>query len=204
MRYGIYYNYETIGDTLIIEFKPSEYPNRKVVKDSVVALYRNDELVGINILDVSKIVKIHANGFIPNLNVEVLKVINYTLKNAGIEELPYQEESGFKIAKIIDIEEHPDSEHLHICKVDIGEKEPLQIVCGAYNARKDLVCVCATPYSFMPDGKQIIPNKLLKIDSYGMLCSGRELHLEGYENKRGLLELDDSKKIGEDFFKINY
>ena len=52
----------------------------------------------------------------------------------------------------------------------------------------------------MPDGKQIVPGKLLKIDSFGMLCSGRELHLEGYENVHGLLELDDSYNIGDDFF----
>lgn len=202
MKYGIYYNHETIGDTLIIEFKPNEYPNKKIIKDNITVLYKDEDLVGINIFDISKIIKIHANGFIPNLNEDVLKVINYALENAGIAPLEYQKESGFKVAKIIDIEEHPDSEHLHICKVDIGEKEPLQIVCGAYNARENLICVCATPYTFMPDGKQILPGKLLKIDSFGMLCSGRELHLEGYENKRGLLELDESYKVGEDFFKI--
>ena len=52
----------------------------------------------------------------------------------------------------------------------------------------------------MPSGRQIIPGKLLGIESYGMLCSGRELALEGYENKRGLLELDDNYKVGSDFF----
>ena len=115
--------------------------------------------------------------------------------------MPIQIESGFRVAKIVDIDEHPDSEHLHICMVDIGDKEPLQIVCGASNARKDLVCVCATPFTFMPNGQQIIPNKLLGIQSNGMLCSGRELNLEGYEGKRGLLELSDEYKVGTDFWK---
>lgn len=201
MEYGCYYNYKTIGDVLLIEFKVNEYPTKVVKKDDVVALYNNnDELVGINIFNISNVVKIKADGFIHHLNKEVLDVINSILKNAGIKELNYQEGSGFKVAKIIDIEEHPDSEHLHICKVDVGEKEPLQIVCGAFNARLDLKCVCALPYTFMPDGKEIIPGKLLKVDSYGMLCSGRELGLPGYEKIHGLLELDDTYEVGKDFF----
>ena len=81
-----------------------------------------------------------------------------------------------------------------------AKDKELQIVCGAFNAKKDLICVCALPYAFMPSGKQIIPGKLLGIDSNGMLCSGRELSLDGYENKRGLLELDDTYKVGSDFF----
>ena len=85
--------------------------------------------------------------------------------------------------------------------MNVGNEEKLQIVCGAHNAREGLKCVCATPYTFMPNGQQIIPNKLLGIESFGMLCSGRELGLEGFENKRGLLELDDSYLVGNDFFK---
>lgn len=200
MRYGCYYNHKTIGDILLIEIKPSIFPNRYEKHNDVVALYKDEELVGINIFNISDIVKIKANGFIHHLNKEVLNVINIKIKNAGLSELPYQEGSGFKVAQIIDIEEHPDSDHLHICKVDVGKEEPLQIVCGAYNARLNLKCVCALPYTFMPDGKQIVPGKLLKIDSYGMLCSGRELALDGYEKIHGLLELDDTYKVGDDFF----
>ena len=179
-RYGLYYNHKTIGDVLLIEFKPNEYPTRVEKHDNVVALYDNDDLVGINVFN------------------------NLLLTSKGLKPLPYLKDSGFRIAKIVDIEEHPDSDHLHICKVDIGEEEPLQIVCGAFNARLDLKCVCALPYTFMPDGKQIVPGKLMKVESFGMLCSGRELGLKGYENIHGLLEInDDSLKVGDDFF-IDY
>jgi len=200
MEYGLYYNHKTIGDILVIEFKPNLYPNKVIKNENVVTLYRDDELIGINILNISDILKIKANGFIPNLEEHAFQVVNFCLENAKAPKLNPKDGSGFKVAKIIDIEEHPDSEHLHICKVDVGEKEPLQIVCGAFNARQDLKCVCALPYTFMPDGKQIVPGKLLKIDSFGMLCSGRELHLEGYDNVHGLLELDDSYNVGDDFF----
>ncbi len=199
-RYALYYDYESIGDVLLIVFDSNTIPNVIKRDNGVVSLYKDDKLIGINIFNISKIMKIKAKGYIPLVSDRVLEVINTILKNSNVAELPAQKDSGFRVAKIVDIEEHPDSEHLHICTVDIGEKEPLQIVCGAFNARKDLICVCATPYTFMPNGQSIIPNKLLGIDSYGMLCSGRELNLEGYEGKKGLLELDESYTLGSDFW----
>lgn len=199
-RYALYYDYESIGDVLLIVFDSNTIPDVIKRDNDVVSLYKDDKLIGINIFNISKIMKIKAKGYIPLVSDRVLEVINTILKNSNVAELPAQKDSGFRVAKIVDIEEHPDSEHLHICTVDIGEKEPLQIVCGAFNARKDLICVCATPYTFMPNGQSIIPNKLLGIDSYGMLCSGRELNLEGYEGKKGLLELDESYTLGSDFW----
>lgn len=200
-KYAFYYDYESIGDVLLIVINSSsEIPNKAIKKDDVTILYKNDELIGINIFNISKVLKIKAKGFIPLVNEKILDVINHIIENAGLEKLPLQKESGFRVAKIIEIEDHPDSDHLHICTVDVGDKEPLQIVCGAFNARKDLICVCAMPYTFMPNGAQIIPDKLIGIDSYGMLCSGRELNLEGYEGKRGLLELNNDYKVGTDFW----
>ena len=200
-RYALYYNKETIGDCLMIVFESNTIPTRVEKQDNVVALYSHEELIGINIFNISHIMKIKAHGFIPVIDEQVLKIINSILENAKLEPLDPNAGSGFKVAIIEEIEEHPDSEHLHICTVNIGEEKPLQIVCGAANARQGLKCVCATPYTFMPNGQQIIPNKLLGIESYGRLCSGRELGLEAFENKRGLLELDDSYKLGQDFFR---
>ena len=199
-RYGVFYNYKTIGDVLLIIFDQRENPDEVIKQDDVVVIKKNKKIIGINIFNISKIMKIKANGFIPLLDDKVLDVINHILENHNLPILEKQKNSGFVVAKITNIEEHPDSDHLHICNVDVGEDKELQIVCGAFNAKKDLICVCALPYAFMPSGKQIIPGKLLGIDSNGMLCSGRELSLDGYENKRGLLELDDTYKIGTDFF----
>ena len=199
-RYGLFYNYKTLGDVLLIVFKPTENPDEVIKMDDVVVLKKNNEVIGINIFNISKIMKIKANGFIPLVEDKVLNIINHILENHQVKPLEKLDNSGFKVAQIVDIEEHPESDHLHICKVDVGHLDYLEIVCGAFNARKDLKCVCALPYTFMPSGRQIIPGKLLGIDSYGMLCSGRELALEGYENKRGLLELDDTYVVGSDFF----
>lgn len=199
--YAMFYNHSHVGDVLLIVFDEAARPNEVIKNGDVVFLKKDGEVVGINIFNIGSVMKIKANGLIPIVSDEILNVINSILKNAGFEELPKKDSSGFKIAKIVEIDEHPDSEHLHICDVDVGEEKTLQIVCGAANARKDLLCVCAMPLTFMPNGKQIVPGKLLGIESNGMLCSGRELGLEGYENKRGLLELDPSEyKVGEDFF----
>ena len=143
MKYGLYYNKEKIGDVLIIIFKSNEIPNFIKTTENCRVLYRNNELVGINILNISKILKIKSHGFLPLINKEVLDVINSILLNNGLEALPYQNESGFVVAKIIDMEEHPESDHLHICKVDCGNNNILQIVCGAYNAKVGMKCFYA-------------------------------------------------------------
>jgi len=200
-RYGIFYNYKTIGDVLLIVFDGVEIPDRVDKRDDVVALYKGNEIIGINIFNFSEIVKLKVNGLIPVINEKFFEIINNILKNHDLPLLDYQKDSGFKVASILECEEHPDSEHLHVLKVDVGEDKPLDIVCGAFNARVGLKCVCATPYTFMPNGKQIIPSKLLGVQSNGMLCSGRELNLDGYEGKHGLLELDENYSVGSDFFK---
>lgn len=202
MKYGLYYNKEQIGDILFIVFNSNAIPNFTKKCGNCVVLYKNDELIGINIFNISEILKIKSHGFLPLINEEVLNVINSILQNADLEELEYQDKSGFVVAKIIDMEEHPESNHLHICTVDVGEEKPLQIVCGSYNAKIGMKVVCALPYTFMPNGQQIIPSKLLGIESYGMLCSGNELNLEEYIGKKGLLELDDSYNIGSDFWGL--
>ncbi len=65
MKYALYYDYETIGDVLMIVINSQATPDRCEKKDNVSILYKNDELVGINIFDISKIIKIKAKGFIP-------------------------------------------------------------------------------------------------------------------------------------------
>ncbi len=201
MKYGVYYNHETIGDILLIVFEPNIIPNKVIKHDNVVALYNNDKLVGYNFLNISEDIKIKADGYIPVMNDKVIDVLNYILKNHNLEPLDYLHESGFKVALIKEMEDHPDSDHLHILKVDVGEEKLLNIVCGSYNAKVGLKVVCASNGTFMPNGQQIIAGEVLGVFSEGMLCSGRELNIQGYENKKGLYILGDEYKVGDDFFK---
>ena len=81
------------------------------------------------------------------------------------------------IGKVVQCQMHPDSDHLHICKVNIGN-EILQIVCGAPNVREGLKVIVALPGAKLPNDVTI--NKSMKrgVESNGMLCSIAELGIE--------------------------
>lgn len=200
--YAIFYNYHTIGDVLLIVSDLETKPNRVVKNGDVTSLYLDDKLIGINIFNISNVLKIKSNGLIVLPLKEMIDVINNILINANVEILEYKKESGFKVGKVLTCEEHPDSDHMHVLTVDIGS-EVLDIVCGAPNVKEGQKVVVATLGTTMFDGKKIVPSSLRGIKSNGMLCSPRELHLEGAPNVRGILVLDDDAIIGEDFFKNN-
>ena len=200
--YAIFYNYHTIGDVLLIVSDLETKPNRVVKNGDVTSLYLDDKLIGINIFNISNVLKIKSNGLIVLPLKEMIDVINNILINANVETLEYKKESGFKVGKVLTCEEHPDSDHMHVLTVDIGS-EVLDIVCGAPNVKEGQKVVVATLGTTMFDGKKSVPSSLRGIKSNGMLCSPRELHLEGAPNVRGILVLDDDAIIGEDFFKNN-
>ena len=115
---------------------------------------------------------------------------------------PMSQGTNLVIGEVLTCEPHPDSDHLHILKVDIKKDRLLNIVCGSFNAKVGLKVVVATENCFMPSGKQIIPGEVMGVFSEGMLCSGRELNIDGYENKKGLYILDDSYNVGDDFYTL--
>ena len=107
------------------------------------------------------------------------------------------------IGEIIECVDHPDSDHLHLCKVNIG-KEILNIVCGAPNARKGIKVIVALDGAELP-GKTIKKGIIRGQESNGMLCSIAELGLEHKflkpEDSAGIAELGQEAKIGEDSIK---
>ena len=107
------------------------------------------------------------------------------------------------IGKIVECVDHPDSDHLHLCKVNIG-KEILNIVCGAPNARKGIKVIVALDGAELP-GKTIKKGIIRGQESNGMLCSIAELGLEHKflkpEDSAGIAELGQDAKIGEDPIK---
>jgi phenylalanyl-tRNA synthetase beta chain len=104
--------------------------------------------------------------------------------------------SGIIVGHILSAEKHPDADKLKICTVDIGEDEPLQIVCGAPNAAVGMKAPLATVGAILPDGSTIGKGKLRGVDSFGMLCSQRELGLS--TDSGGLWRLPDSAIAGQD------
>ena len=99
------------------------------------------------------------------------------------------------IARIISAEKHPDADRLQVCRVDIGKDTPLQIVCGAPNARAGLKAPCALVGAELP-GLQIKQAKVRGIESFGMMCSAKELGIA--VDASGLLELPEDAPVGTD------
>jgi phenylalanyl-tRNA synthetase beta chain len=99
------------------------------------------------------------------------------------------------VAEILSAEKHPDADRLRVCQVDVGEASPVTIVCGAPNAAAGLKVPCARPGASLP-GFEIKVAKVRGIESFGMLCSTKELGLEGAAD--GLMVLPDDAPVGED------
>ena len=98
------------------------------------------------------------------------------------------------VGEIIDVKKHPDADRLNVCHVDIGSKDFLQIVCGAPNARKGIKVPCAKVGAKLPNF-QIKKAKLRGVDSFGMLCSAKEINLG--DDSDGLYELNSETELGE-------
>ena len=105
------------------------------------------------------------------------------------------------IGEIKKCEEHPDSDHLHVCLVDIGSEE-LQIVCGAPNARVGIKVIVAKVGAELPGGIKIKKGNMRGVESNGMMCSLAELGLEHKFLKEsdiaGIAELGSDAVVGED------
>ncbi|HSG19364.1 MAG TPA: phenylalanine--tRNA ligase subunit beta, partial [Burkholderiaceae bacterium] len=105
---------------------------------------------------------------------------------------------GVRLGKILSAQKHPDADRLQVCEVSIGSgSTPLQIVCGAPNARAGLMVACATDGALLPGGFKIKQAKMRGVVSQGMLCSAKELGIS--EASEGILEVDASEaSLGED------
>ncbi len=131
------------------------------------------------------------------------------LTDIGLEVESFENVSSgldsFKVAKIINAEQHPNADRLRICDVDIGLDNTVKVVCGAPNAKKDLLTIYAGPGSIIPkNNMKLSVSKIRGVTSYGMLCSESELNLSN--ESEGIVELTTSKyydKIGKNFFKSN-
>ena len=115
-----------------------------------------------------------------------------------VEEIsnPGERLAEFTIGKVLHAEKHPDADKLRVCKVATGEGE-LQIICGAPNAREGITVVIAKPGVYVPGIDTTIGvGKIRGIESYGMMCSEREMELS--DEHDGIIELP-SGEVGDKF-----
>ena len=129
------------------------------------------------------------------------------LTDIGLEVESFESQASdldvFVIAQIKKVEQHPNADRLSVCDVDIGKKEIVKVVCGAPNAKKDLLTIYAPPGAVIPkNSMKLTISKIRGVTSYGMLCSGAELKLSG--DSDGIVDLSTKNYkdlIGKKYFK---
>ena len=137
----------------------------------------------------------------PDLSTEALAEV-LTMAGLEVEECrPIASAfSQVVVAKVLEVNRHPDADRLNICSVDAGQDQPLQIVCGAPNVRPGIKVPCALIGADLPlpEGGifKIISSKIRGVQSQGMLCSAKELGLNA--DASGLMVLEDDAPTGID------
>jgi phenylalanyl-tRNA synthetase beta chain len=104
----------------------------------------------------------------------------------------------FVIAKVLTAEQHPDADRLRVLSVDTGSGDPVQVVCGAPNARAGLVGAFAAPGTYVPGiDVTLSVGNIRGVESRGMMCSERELMLS--DEHDGIIDLPDDAPVGQPF-----
>ncbi len=125
-----------------------------------------------------------------------------TLNAIGLEvegiENPAERLAGFMIARVLTADRHPNADKLQVLTVDAGDGVPLQVVCGAPNARAGLVGVLGLAGAIVPAGGFELKKSAIRgVESNGMMCSSRELELG--DDHQGIIELPGDAPVGTPF-----
>ncbi len=103
--------------------------------------------------------------------------------------------ASFTIAHVISAEQHPNADRLRVCMVETGTGAPVQVVCGAPNARTGMKGVFSPPGTFIPGKAMTLSVGTIRgVESHGMLCSGAELQIS--EDHEGIIELPEDAPVG--------
>ena len=104
---------------------------------------------------------------------------------------------GLYVAEVLTCEPHPDSDHMHVCSVNVGQGEPLQIVCGAPNVAAGQKVIAAVVGTKLYDGDEVFTikrSKLRGVESFGMLCAEDEIGIGN--DHSGIIVLPEEAKVG--------
>ena len=198
---NVAYNKEHVGDVLLVQLAPEKIVKTVIERKGDVVLLKEEatnEVKGFNLFNASKYVELDVVG-----NVEVTPELVEKLEaaiaanEAGIS-LNVDFSPKFVVGYVETKEKHPNADKLSICNVNVGD-ETLQIVCGAPNVEAGQKVVVAKVGAVMPSGMLIKEGNLRGVDSFGMLCSARELAIPGAPEVKGILVLDEAAEVGSAF-----
>ena len=189
-QYSIFYSYKGIGDVLIVIFNNESKPTRSERKGQVEVIYHEDEVIGYNIFDISKIIKIKTSGLIYLPSKELISIINALLRNNGVEELEVQTNSGYIIGQVVDIKPYQEKKKV---SVDIGKE-----IVKAYTKEEihinDKVVIATL-------GTRLNDARIVKVieDTNAFICTEKDLQISESDT---ILILDGEEENGKDFFTM--
>ena len=136
---------------------------------------------------------------INNENLEELAV-KITKAGVNVEKVITNHIDNLIIGKVVSCTNHPDSDHLNVCQVDVGEYTT-QIVCGASNVKEGLKVIVALPGAILPGDFEIKKSSIRGVESNGMICALFELGLEEKTEEnynKGICELEEDAPVGKE------
>lgn len=191
-----FYNHKAFPNVLCVVLHERDVHSWESKENVTKLVDEQGDIVGYNII--LKDFTSEKDGYQP-MTFALLRQINAQLNRVFAEEIIHDFNDYIVVGEILSCEAHPDSDHLHVCQVDVG-KETLQIVCGASNVAQGQRVVVCLEHAVLPNGQYIQNGKLRGVESFGMLASAYELGLID-EPKKGILVVDDSYEAGTPFSK---
>lgn len=198
---NVFYNKEHVGDVLLVQLATEAIVKTEVERAGDIAILREaqtGEIKAFNLFNASSYIQTDAKGLVevtPELVAQLAVAIE---KNGANINLDVDFSQKFVVGYVETKDKHPNADKLSICSVNVGD-EILQIVCGAPNVEAGQKVVVAKIGAVMPSGMLIKEGNLRGVESYGMLCSARELAIPNAPSEKGILVLPEDAIVGSAF-----
>ncbi|MBO3062232.1 YtpR family tRNA-binding protein [Mammaliicoccus fleurettii] len=197
---NLFYNKNGVGDVLMVTIDPATENLEYAYQNDITIIKSESNIVGFNIFNASKYVQIEGSGNIKIQEKHISSIQDLLEKNNINYKLEVDLSPKFVVGYVTEKTKHPDADKLSVCQVDV-DNGTLQIVCGAPNIDQGQKVVVAKVGAVMPSGMLIKDAELRGVPSTGMICSMKELDLEGAPKEKGIMVLDDSYTVGTPFFE---
>lgn len=198
---NVFYNKEHVGDVLLVQLATEAIVKTEVERAGDIAILREaqtGEIKAFNLFNASSYIQTDAKGLVEVTTELVAQLAVAIEKNGANINLDVDFSPKFVVGYVETKDKHPNADKLSICSVNVGD-EILQIVCGAPNVEAGQKVVVAKIGAVMPSGMLIKEGNLRGVESYGMLCSARELAIPNAPSEKGILVLPEDAIVGSAF-----
>ena len=195
------YNKAHVGDVLLVQLAMESIVKTQMERTGDIAILKEEEtgeIKAFNLFNASKYITLDVAGNV-EVTPELVEKLQAAIKENGVDiSLDVDFSPKFVVGYVESKEKHPNADKLSVCQVNLGE-ETVQIVCGAPNVDAGQKVVVAKVGAVMPSGLLIKAGNLRGEDSFGMICSARELAIPGAPEVKGILVLEEAAEVGSAF-----